>query len=135
VANPDFSTLADLIQSAGLEETLTAEGPYTVFAPTNTAFENLPEEVMQQLETDEEALAALLSFHVVEGELTAEDLAEMESVTTVAGTEISIATGPGGVEEIIVNDQAFILEADMEAENGVIHTVGGVLIPPENSGQ
>ena len=135
MANPDFSTLADLIQSAGLEETLTAEGPYTVFAPTNTAFENLPEEVMQQLETDEEALAALLSFHVVEGELTAEDLAEMESVTTVAGTEISIATGPGGAEEIIVNDQAFILEADMEAENGVIHTVGGVLIPPENSGQ
>lgn len=126
--NPNLSTLVQAVEAAGLVETLNGEGPFTIFAPANCAFEEIPEEDLNALLEDTDALTNVLTYHVVQGEaLTAEDLAGMDSVTTVQGDDVTIA--PEG-DTLGLNDgQATVVAADVEVSNGVVHVIDGVLMP------
>ncbi|HPE12691.1 MAG: fasciclin domain-containing protein [Actinobacteria bacterium] len=126
-ANPDFSTLVAAVTEAGLAETLGAEGPYTVFAPTDAAFEALPEGLVDALLLPEnkEVLTQILTYHVVAGEVMSTDI-QPGDVATVEGEDITITTEDGGVQ---VNG-ATVSTADVEASNGVIHVIDEVLVPP-----
>ncbi|MDP2217134.1 MAG: fasciclin domain-containing protein [Methanolobus sp.] len=126
VSAGSFNTLVQAVQAAGLVETLSSEGPFTVFAPTDEAFAALPEGTLDALLADEEALRAVLTYHVVAGEYMASDVIEMESLTTVQGEEIAILVADGNV---MVNN-ATVIQTDIEASNGVIHVIDQVILPP-----
>jgi uncharacterized surface protein with fasciclin (FAS1) repeats len=126
----DFTTLATALEAADLVETLQGEGPFTVFAPTDAAFEALPEGALDELLADPEALAAVLTYHVVEGEVPAADVMTMDGqeVETVNGETLTITIDG---ETVKVND-ATVTQADVQASNGVIHVIDTVLLPPES---
>lgn len=121
-----FDTLVQAVQAAGLEDTLRGDGPFTVFAPTDEAFAALPEGTLDALLADEEALAAVLTYHVVAGEVMAADVAGLESAETVQGESVTFTVTDDGV---MVND-ANVVQTDIEASNGVIHVIDKVLLPP-----
>ncbi|HNL52562.1 MAG TPA: fasciclin domain-containing protein [Actinomycetota bacterium] len=125
--NPDFSTLVAAVSAAGLAETLGAEGPYTVFAPTNEAFEALPAGLLDELlkPKNKEVLTQILTYHVVAGEVMSTDIQPGE-VPTVEGEDLDIQVKDGAVT---VNG-ALVEVADIEASNGVIHVIDEVLVPP-----
>ena len=125
--NPDFSTLVAAVSAADLAETLGAEGPYTVFAPTNEAFEALPAGLLDELlkPKNKEVLTQILTYHVVAGEVMSTDI-EPGDVPTVEGEDLTIAVTDGTVT---VNG-ATVEAADVEASNGVIHVIDEVLVPP-----
>ena len=125
VAAGDFKTLTSLVEQAGLAETLSGEGPFTVFAPTDDAFAKVPQETLDALGADPEALKAVLLYHVVDGEARASDVAELSSAETLNGESVELETTDGGVK---VND-AKVVRADVTASNGVIHVIDEVLIP------
>lgn len=124
--NPDFETLVAAVTAAGLAETLSGPGPFTVFAPTDAAFEALPEGLVEKLLMPEnkDALVAILTYHVLPAEVMAADVTAGE-VATVEGSTIEISTS-GGVK---VND-ANVTATDVDASNGVIHVIDAVLVPP-----
>lgn len=125
--NPNLSTLVTAVQEADLVDTLNGEGPFTIFAPANCAFEDIPEEDLNALLEDTEALTTVLTFHVVAGEaLSSEDLTGMDSVTSVEGTDISLSAEGDMLE---VNGQAQVVVADVEVGNGVVHVIDTVLMP------
>ena len=119
-----FSTLVTAVQAAGLEDALRGEGPFTVFAPTNAAFDALPAGTLEALLADIPALAEILTFHVVPGRITAADLAEGKEVTTLEGGKLSFSL-EGGPTVNGVN----ITATDIETSNGIIHVIDAVLIP------
>lgn len=119
-----FNTLVAAVEAAGLAETLSGEGPFTVFAPTDEAFAALPEGTVEGLLADPEALAAILTYHVVAGKVMSTDLSNGMTAATVNGAEITIMIESG----VMVND-ANVIAADIEASNGVIHVIDKVLIP------
>lgn len=123
----DFNTLVTAIQEAELVEALKGEGPFTVFAPTDAAFADLPEGVLDGLLADKEELANVLLYHVVSGKVMAEDVLEMnrEMVPTLLGEEIEISIMYG---KVYIND-AQVITKDIEASNGVIHVIDTVLVP------
>ncbi|WP_292464624.1 fasciclin domain-containing protein [Methanolobus sp.] len=121
-----FSTLGMALDEANLTETLSGEGPFTVFAPTDEAFEALPEGTLDELLQDEDALTAVLTYHVVSGEYNASDIADMESLPTVQGEDINVTVEN---ENVMVND-ANVTTADIEASNGIIHVIDSVMLPP-----
>jgi uncharacterized surface protein with fasciclin (FAS1) repeats len=123
--NPDFSTLVAAVEAAGLAETLSGEGPFTVFAPTNAAFEALPEGVLDALLLPEnkDALTSILTYHVLPAEVMAADVTAGD-VATVEGSTITITTDDG----VKVND-ATVTSTDVDASNGVIHVIDAVLVP------
>lgn len=127
VAAGQFETLAAALEAAGLVETLKGEGPFTVFAPTDEAFAKLPEGTVESLLEPEnrEQLQAVLTYHVVSGKVMAEDAMELDSATTVQGQDLTLTSMDGSVT---VND-ANVIQADIEASNGVIHVIDGVLMP------
>ncbi|MGD1863860.1 MAG: fasciclin domain-containing protein [Phormidesmis sp.] len=127
-ANGSFDTLVGAIQTAGLEETLSDEGPFTVFAPTDEAFAALPEGTVEKLVKPEnqEALSQILAYHVVAGAVAASEI-EPGAVGTVEGSDVELAVDPSGV---IVNGEATVVQPDVMADNGVIHVVDTVLLPP-----
>jgi uncharacterized surface protein with fasciclin (FAS1) repeats len=120
-----FSTLLTAIKTAGLEETLNGNGPFTVFAPNDEAFKKIPAETMQAVLKDKTKLTSILTYHVVAGKLMAKDIANETSTKTVQGTELAI-TKKGA--DIMVND-AKVMKADIECSNGVIHIIDTVLMP------
>ena len=126
-ANPDFSTLVAAVQAAGLAETLSGEGPFTVFAPTNAAFEALPAGVLEALLLPEnkETLAKILTYHVVPGAVMAADVMDGD-VATVEGQNVTLSTADG----VTVNG-AKVIQADVAASNGVIHVIDAVILPPD----
>ena len=121
-----FTTLVAAVEAAGLVETLKGEGPFTVFAPTDEAFAALPEGTVEALLADPEALAAILTYHVVAGKVMSTDLSDGMMAATVNGAEITIGTMNG----VTVNG-ANVVTADIEASNGVIHVIDAVILPPE----
>lgn len=127
VGNEDFSTLVAAVQAAGLVETLSGEGPFTVFAPTNAAFAALPAGVLDALLLPEnkDTLVKILTYHVVAGEVTS-DMVTAGDVATVEGQTIAITTD-GGVK---VNG-ANVVAVDVMASNGVIHVLDAVILPPD----
>jgi uncharacterized surface protein with fasciclin (FAS1) repeats len=125
--NPAFSTLVKAVQAAGLAETLSGKGPFTVFAPTNEAFAALPQGTLEKLLQPEnrDMLRKVLTYHVVSGDLMAKDL-RSGSVATVEGSPVAVQVQNGSVK---VNN-ANVVKADIDAKNGVIHVIDTVLLPP-----
>jgi uncharacterized surface protein with fasciclin (FAS1) repeats len=123
--NEDFSTLVAAVTAAGLGEALSGEGPLTVFAPTNAAFEALPAGLLDKLLLPEnkEVLAQILKYHVVAGKVMAADVAAGD-VETLEGSTFTIATEGG----VMVNT-ANVTATDVPASNGVIHVIDAVLVP------
>jgi uncharacterized surface protein with fasciclin (FAS1) repeats len=124
VAAGSFSTLVAAVEAAGLAETLSGPGPFTVFAPTDSAFAKLPKGTVEKLLKDPEKLAAILTYHVVTGKVTAGDVAGMKSAKTVQGQDLRFDTSSG----VKVN-QARVITPDIMASNGVIHVIDEVLLP------
>lgn len=118
-----FTTLLAAAEAAGLVETLSGEGPLTVFAPTDEAFAALPEGTVEGLLEDTDALTAILTYHVVAGAVMSGDLTDGMTAATVNGADITISLDP-----VMVND-ATVVAADIEASNGVIHVIDSVLMP------
>ena len=125
VGNADFSTLVAALQAAELVDTLSGEGPFTVFAPTNDAFAKLPEGTVESLLADKEKLTAVLTYHVVSGKVMAADVVNLTEAATVGGANIAIDASNG----VKIND-ATVVTADIAASNGVIHVIDTVLLPP-----
>jgi uncharacterized surface protein with fasciclin (FAS1) repeats len=121
-----FGTLIAAVKAAGLEETLRAGGPFTVFAPTDEAFAKLPEGTVEALLQDPEKLAAVLTYHVVPGRVMAADVARLTEARTVNGAMVRIRTTDGTVRV----DGATVVAADIAASNGVIHVIDAVILPP-----
>merc|ERR1719296_278971 len=125
----DLSTLVAAVKAAGLVETLSSSGPFTVFAPTNAAFRALPEGTLASLLLPENkgTLVAILTYHVVSGKVLSTDLGASQEVATVQGESILIKASAGAVT---VNGRN-VVAADNEASNGVAHIIDGVLLLPE----
>jgi len=122
-----FSTLVTAVRAAGLEETLTMGGPFTVFAPTDEAFAKIPPAQLQALLADTDALKRVLLYHVVSGAVTSGEVVKLKSAKTASGHSLSISAKNG----VHVND-ATVIEADVMAKNGVIHAIDTVLIPSKS---
>ena len=125
--NEDFSTLVAAVSAAGLVETLKGDGPFTVFAPTNEAFANLPEGTVETLlmEENKDQLVEILTYHVVPGAVTSDALAGKRlRVQTVQGDFVHV----DGTDGVTV-DGATIVVADIMATNGVIHVIDAVILP------
>lgn len=119
-----FTTLVAAVKAAGLVDTLTSEGPFTVFAPTDEAFAALPAGTVEGLLKDIPALTKVLTYHVVAGKVMAADVVKLTSATTVEGSDVTIDATNG----VTVNG-AHVVTADIECDNGVIHVVDAVLLP------
>ena len=125
--NENFSTLVAAVQAAGLVETLKSDGPFTVFAPTNAAFEALPAGTVESLLKPEnkDQLVAVLTYHVVPGAVTSDQLAGQRlNVATVQGQTVHV----DGTHGVRVN-KSKVTTADIIATNGVIHVIDKVLLP------
>jgi uncharacterized surface protein with fasciclin (FAS1) repeats len=120
-----FSQLAGMVVDAGLTATLRSEGPFTVFAPTNAAFEALPLDALHGVQDDPETLATVLTYHVVAGALTAADLKDGQ-LETVSGLNLTVSHQG---DDVLINGVP-IAAPDVIASNGVIHVMGEVLLPP-----
>ncbi|WP_412031048.1 fasciclin domain-containing protein [Halomonas sp. M4R1S46] len=127
MAAGQFETLVAAVEAADLVDTLKGEGPFTVFAPTDEAFAALPDGTVEDLLKPEnrETLQAILTYHVVPGRIMAEDAMAADSATTVQGQDVTVTTMDG---QVMVDD-ATVIQADIEASNGVIHVIDGVLMP------
>lgn len=117
VAGEQFATLVSAVKAADLVDTLSGEGPFTVFAPTNAAFEKLPEGTVPGLLGNTDALTKVLTYHVVAGRVEAADILEQGEFKTLNGATVRL-------------DQLQIAKADVETANGVIHVIDEVLLPP-----
>lgn len=129
--NDDFSTLVAAVQAAGLAETLSGEGPFTVFAPVNDAFAALPDGTVDTLlmEENKDQLTSILTYHVVPGEyLAAETEAGEYELETVQGDAVTLVVGEDGSVTV---DGAAVVMADVDASNGVIHAIDAVIMPGE----
>ncbi|MGB7338879.1 MAG: phosphate ABC transporter substrate-binding protein PstS family protein [Phototrophicaceae bacterium] len=122
--NADFSTLVSLVDAAGLVDTLNSEGPFTVFAPTNAAFEAVPQATLDYLAANPDLLIATLTYHVVGAQVMAADVATGD-VETVQGGSIAVVADDMGVTV----DGVPVTATDIVASNGVIHVIESVLIP------
>ncbi len=125
VAAGSFNTLAAALKSAGLIDALKGKGPFTVFAPTDAAFAKLPKGTVEALLNDKEKLTAILTYHVVSGEVPASAVVKMNSATTLNGKNVKIAVKDGSV---MVNN-ATVTQTDIKASNGIIHVIDTVLLP------
>lgn len=125
-----LSTLANIIREAGLNDTLQQGGPYTIFAPSDQAFAQIPEATRQQLLQPEnrETLRQILNYHVVPGELTADQL-QSGQVETVAGQPVNVQVDQSA-NQVRVNE-ATVTRPNLQANNGVVHIVDRVILPPD----
>lgn len=129
VATDALSTLTTAVTEADLVTTLTGEGPFTVFAPTNDAFAALPDGTLDSLLADIPALQDVLKYHVVSGKVMAADLSDGQVITTVEGGELTVKITNGSVMlEDAVGNTSEVVTADVEASNGVVHVIDGVLL-------
>lgn len=124
IANGSFKTLVTAVQAAGLVETLSSTGPFTVFAPTDAAFAKLPAGTVEALLKDTEKLKAILTYHVVSGKVMSTDVVKLTHAKTVNGQNVTIDAKNG----VKINN-ATVVTADVAASNGVIHVIDTVLLP------
>ena len=123
VAAGNFKTLATALTAAGLIDTLKGPGPFTVFAPTDAAFAKIPKADLDALLKDKTKLTAVLTYHVVPGKVMAKDV-KAGKVKTVQGSELTLGTTGG-----VTVDAAKVIQADIVADNGVIHVIDSVVLP------
>ena len=130
VADGRFTTLVAALTAADLVETLSGEGPFTVFAPTDDAFAALPAGTLDTLLLPEskQALTDILLYHVVSGKVMAADVVTLSGATTVLGKDVTITVKDG---KVFLNDTVQVIITDIEASNGVIHVIDAVLLPPQ----
>ncbi|RPJ14034.1 MAG: fasciclin domain-containing protein [Deltaproteobacteria bacterium] len=130
VADGRFNTLVAAVTAAELVETLSGEGPFTVFAPTDDAFAALPAGTLDSLLLPEnkQALTDILLYHVVSGKVMASDVIGLSAAPTVLGKDITITIKDG---KVFLNDTIQVIITDIEASNGVIHVIDAVLLPPQ----
>jgi len=130
VADGRFTTLVAAVTAAELVETLSGEGPFTVFAPTDDAFAALPAGTLDSLLLPEnkQQLTDILLYHVVSGKVMAADVVTLTSAPTVLGKDVTITVKDGSV---FLNDTVQVIITDIEASNGVIHVIDAVLLPPQ----
>lgn len=121
----NFETLLAAATAADLVATLQSEGPFTVFAPTDEAFAQIPEEQLQALLQDKEALTRVLLYHVVPGKVGSSQVVNLKSAETAAGEQVAIDVVDGSVKV----DNATVVATDIEATNGVIHVIDRVIMP------
>jgi uncharacterized surface protein with fasciclin (FAS1) repeats len=119
-----FGTLVGAVIEAGLVETLSGPGPFTVFAPTEEAFNAIPADTRAKIHADKASLVALLTYHVLAGKYEAKDIDGQSVATTVQGEDLEITHDDGTKV-----DSAHIVTADIQADNGVIHVIDTVLVP------
>lgn len=119
-----FTTLVAAVKAAGLDQTLTEKGPFTVFAPTDEAFAKLPEGTVEKLLANPEQLKKVLLFHVVSGSVTSGEVVKLTSAKTLNGEKLTINAKQG----VMIND-ATVIKADIDASNGTVHVIDTVLIP------
>jgi len=124
VATGSFNTLVAAVQAAGLVNTLKGAGPFTVFAPTDAAFAKLPAGTVESLLADIPRLTSILTYHVVPGKIMAADAMKADSVKTVQGGALTVGHTGG----VTINN-AKVTQADVVADNGVIHVIDTVLLP------
>lgn len=125
VAAGTFKTLVKAVEAAGLVQTLSGPGPFTVFAPTDEAFAKLPAGTLDALLRDRQKLTAILTYHVVAGRVLAADVTKMSSARTVNGQAVTITVKDGAV----MVDNARVIRTDILASNGVIHVIDAVILP------
>lgn len=123
VADGNFKTLVTALKAANLVDTLQGEGPFTVFAPVDSAFEKLPAGTVQTLVQNIPQLQRILTYHVVSGRLSRADLADGITLTSVEGSPIPIHQ-----DENFEVKNASVVAADIEADNGIIHCIDTVLL-------
>lgn len=119
-----FNTLVKAVEAAGLVDLLKAEGPYTVFAPVDAAFDRMPEGALDKLLQDIPKLKKILAYHVVPGDVRSDNLLEIDEAPTVEGSVLVIDSSNG----YKVN-QAIVLQPDILADNGVIHAIDSIVMP------
>lgn len=124
VAAGTFNTLVAAVKTAGLVETLSGPGPFTVLAPTDEAFAKLPAGTVEGLLKDIPKLKAVLTYHVLAGKFMAADVIKLASAKTVNGQSVTIATING-----VKVDGATVVKTDIETSNGVIHVIDSVILP------
>jgi uncharacterized surface protein with fasciclin (FAS1) repeats len=130
--NDNFSTLVTALKAADLVGALQGEGPFTVFAPTNAAFDKLPDGQLKSLlkEENKAKLQAILKYHVVPAKAPASKVAGMSEAKTLQGKMVSVNAGDDGVT-LTGQNSASVTSTDIMASNGVIHVIDTVLLPPE----
>jgi uncharacterized surface protein with fasciclin (FAS1) repeats len=126
IAAEQFKTLVAAVKAAELLDVLKGKGPFTVFAPTDKAFEEVPKEQLAALLKDKKQLQAVLTYHVVPGKVMAADVVKLKTAKTVQKKPVKIAVEEGNVK---IND-ARVVKTDIECSNGVIHVIDAVLLPP-----
>ncbi len=124
----EHTVLIQVLEASGLAAPLTVDGPFTLFAPTDDAFQALPEGSLEALMQDTESLQSVLAFHVIQGEVRASDLGQTDSVESAFGHPIPVSTSGGAVQVAGV----MVSDADHEASNGIVHIVDEVLIPTQD---
>jgi len=127
VSAGSFNTLVAAVQAAGLEDTLRAAGPYTVFAPTDEAFAKLPDGTVEMLLLPEnkDKLVEILTYHVVAGKVTSAEVVTLETAQTANGSDVAIRV----VDETVFINDSRVAAVDIQASNGVIHVVDTVILP------
>ena len=127
VAAGSFNTLVAAVQAAGLVDALKADGPLTVFAPTDEAFAKLPEGTVESLLLPEniDQLTSILTYHVVAGKILSTDLSDGASAATLQGSNLNVGIADG----IVSIQNANVITADISTSNGVIHVIDTVLLP------
>jgi uncharacterized surface protein with fasciclin (FAS1) repeats len=127
-----FSTLVKALKAADLVGALQGDGPFTVFAPTNAAFDKLPDGKLESLleEGNKSTLQAILKYHVVAAKAPASKVAGMSEAETLQGMMVGIQAGDDGVQ-LMGKNSAMVTSTDVMASNGVIHVIDTVLLPPE----
>lgn len=125
-ADPELSTLSDLIKAAGLTQDLNAAGPLTVFAPSNAAFKAVPAKTLEELGRQPQQLKDVLTYHVTAGKLMAADI-KNGKVKTLNGATVEVSKAG----TFVTVESAAVTRADVVATNGVVHVVDTVLIPPK----
>jgi uncharacterized surface protein with fasciclin (FAS1) repeats len=130
-SSEDFSTLVKAVGAAGLVKTLKSKGPFTVFAPTNEAFAKVPAADLEALLDDPEALAEVLTYHVIDGRIHARDLKPTQTVQTVQGEDLTIDVADDGTATITdaAGHTVTITKTGLKAKNGIVHVIDGVLTP------
>ena len=128
VGADNFKTLVAALKAADLVEALDGKGPFTVFAPTDAAFEKLGKETIEAVLKDKEKLTSILKYHVVSGKVMAADAIKLDGkdAKTLSGKTFKIEVVDGGV---VLNGKVKVIKTDIKASNGVIHVIDAVLLP------
>jgi uncharacterized surface protein with fasciclin (FAS1) repeats len=126
-ADPQFTTLVSLAKRAGLADDLSAQTKLTLFAPTNAAFRKVPEATLRKLRRNRALLRRVLLYHVVAGDVKAEQVVRLRAVRTLAGPKVRVRVRD---DTVFLNRRAKVVNTDISASNGTIHVIDQVLLPP-----